>query len=213
MGIDALSELRTSYTRGVLEEKDLAQDPVLQLQKWLEEAVVAGVRDPNAMTLATAAGGRPSARIVLLKGVDARGLTFFTDYGSRKSQELENNPFASVVFYWADMERQVRVEGTVVKTTQAESDAYFYSRPLTSRIGAWASRQSTVLENRTALDANEVECIAQYGTSPIRPPYWGGYRLHPETFEFWQGRPSRLHDRLQYTREAHAEWRIRRLSP
>ncbi len=211
--MDALSELRTSYTRAVLEETGMEKDPIQQLHQWLEEAVTAGVRDPNAMTLATVSNNRPSARIVLLKGMDERGLTFFTDYGSRKAHDLEQHPFASMVFYWANMERQVRVEGAITKTDEEESDAYFYSRPLNSRIGAWVSRQSTVLDSRSVLDTREVECIAQFGTTPTRPPYWGGYRLCPDTFEFWQGRPSRLHDRFQYTRQDGMEWKIARLSP
>ncbi len=209
-----LPDLRTSYTRGALDEKEVAKDPVEQLKRWIEEAVVAGIRDVNAMTLATvSAQGRPSARIVLLKGMDERGLTFFTDYGSRKAQDLAQNPFASIVFYWATMERQVRIEGLVEKTPEEESDAYFYSRPLDSRIGSWVSRQSTLLESRAALDAGEVECMARFGTAVPRPPYWGGYRLCPDHFEFWQGRPSRLHDRLQYTRADGMDWTIARLSP
>jgi pyridoxamine 5'-phosphate oxidase len=166
------------------------------------------------MTLATVDGrGRPSARIVLIKGVDERGFTFFTNYESRKGRALAENPYASLLFYWIELERQVRIEGTVVKTSEAESDAYFASRPASSRIGAWASEQSQVIESRAVLEARERDFSARFGDDPPRPPHWGGYRLVPDAIEFWQGRPSRLHDRLLYTRTPGGDWQIARLSP
>ncbi|MFP4905134.1 pyridoxamine 5'-phosphate oxidase, partial [Paraburkholderia sp. BR14261] len=171
--------------------------------------------EPNAMTVATVdAQGRPAARILLIKGVDERGFVFFTNYESRKGRELSANPHAALLFHWVELERQVRIEGKVELTSAEESDAYFNSRPLGSRIGAWASEQSTVIANRETLEAREREVAAQYGETPPRPPHWGGYRLVPEAIEFWQGRPSRLHDRIRYTREsANVAWRIERLAP
>ncbi|HWT35868.1 MAG TPA: pyridoxamine 5'-phosphate oxidase [Paraburkholderia sp.] len=212
--MSTLADLRKNYSLGSLDIADVDPNPFGQFDRWFKQAIDAQLPEPNTMTLATVdARGRPSARIVLIKGVDERGFVFFTNYESRKGQELAQNPHASLLFYWIELERQVRVEGTVVKTGDAESDTYFASRPLGSRIGAWASEQSKVIESRATLEAREREFSAQYGENPPRPPHWGGYRLIPDAIEFWQGRPSRLHDRLLYTRSGTADWAIARLSP
>jgi len=210
-----LADLRKNYSRGALDAADVDPNPVRQFQTWFAQALDAKLPEPNAMTLATVdARGRPSARIVLIKGVDERGFVFFTNYDSRKGRELAENPAASLLFHWIELERQVRIEGTVVKTSNEESDAYYASRPLGSRIGAWASDQSQPLDSRETLEARERDMIARYGDAPPRPPHWGGYRLVPETIEFWQGRPSRLHDRIVFTRDgADGPWRITRLAP
>ena len=212
--MSTLADLRKNYSLGSLDIADADPNPFRQFDVWFKQAIDAQLPEPNTMTLATVdARGRPSARIVLIKGVDERGFVFFTNYESRKGLELAQNPHASLLFYWIELERQVRVEGTVVKTSDAESDTYFASRPVGSRIGAWASEQSKVIESRAALEAREREFSAQYGDNPPRPPHWGGYRLIPDAIEFWQGRPSRLHDRLLYTRSGNADWTIARLSP
>jgi pyridoxamine 5'-phosphate oxidase len=212
--MSTLAELRKNYALGSLDESDVDRDPIRQFDVWFRQAVVAQLPEPNTMTLATVdERGRPSARIVLIKGVDERGFVFFTNYESHKGHDLARNPHASLLFYWIELERQVRVDGAVVKTSAEESDAYFVSRPLGSRIGAWASEQSRVIENRAQLEAREREMGERYGENPPRPPHWGGYRLVPETIEFWQGRPSRLHDRVLYTREPGGDWRISRLAP
>lgn len=211
----SLADLRKNYSLGSLDAADADRNPIRQFDAWFAQAVDAQLPEPNTMTLATVdSRGRPSARIVLIKGVDERGFVFFTNYESRKGRELADNRFASLLFYWIELERQVRIEGTVIKTSPAESDQYFDSRPLGSRIGAWASEQSQVIESRAILEAREKEISAQYGDHPPRPPHWGGYRLVPDAMEFWQGRPSRLHDRLLYTRSADSgDWQIARLSP
>jgi pyridoxamine 5'-phosphate oxidase len=211
----ALADLRKNYSRDSLDVADVDRDPIRQFEAWFAQAVDAQLPEPNAMTLATVgANGRPSARIVLIKGVDATGFRFYTNYESRKGHELAAHSDAALLFHWVELERQVRIEGRVEKTSAEDSDAYYASRPLGSRIGAWASAQSQVIESRAALEAAEQDISARYGETPPRPPHWGGYRLVPDTIEFWQGRPSRLHDRVQYTRERDAgDWTIVRLSP
>jgi pyridoxamine 5'-phosphate oxidase len=199
-----------------LEREDLLDDPVAQLRTWLVDAEVAGVPLPNAMGLATAgAEGRPSVRQVLLRGVDERGLVFFTNYESRKGRELAENPHAGLVFLWKELDRQVTVRGDVEPVTAEESDAYFATRPRDAQLGAWASRQSSVLGNRRQLDAAVVAAVRRFPVDVPRPPFWGGYRVDPEEFEFWQGRRHRLHDRFRYSRSGDEPtgWRIERLSP
>ena len=210
--MDDIANLRKSYERAELDESASLPDPTAQFELWLQQAIDARLPEPNAMTLATVADGQPSARIVLLKAVDAAGFVFFTNYDSRKGRELAAHPFAALQFHWVELERVVRIEGRVEKTTAAESDAYFATRPLDSRIGAWASPQSTVIESRAVLVANAAKVGARYLMNPPRPPHWGGYRLVPDTFEFWQGRRSRLHDRLRY-RLADGAWLRERLAP
>ena len=211
----SLADLRNNYSLGSLDVADVDRNPFRQFDAWFEQAVNAQLPEPNTMTLATVdSRGRPSARIVLIKGVDERGFVFFTNYESRKGREMAANPYASLLFYWIELERQVRIEGAIIKTSAEESDKYFASRPLGSRIGAWASNQSQVIESRSQLETREREISLLYGDQPPRPPHWGGYRLVPEAIEFWQGRPSRLHDRLLYTRSSeHSDWQISRLSP
>lgn len=210
-----ISDLRREYSLGSLHRKDLLPDPIAQFRAWFDAATAAGILEPNAMTLSTVtAEGKPSARIVLLKGVDARGFSFFTNYDSRKGRELAANPHAALTFLWKEMERQVRVEGTVTKVSQEESEAYFHSRPRNSRLGAWGSNQSEVIANREVLEKNMAEFQARYpGENVPLPPNWGGYLVKPEAIEFWQGQPSRLHDRLVYRRQAGGSWLLERLAP
>ncbi|MEY2838572.1 MAG: pyridoxamine 5-phosphate oxidase, partial [Pseudomonadota bacterium] len=195
-------------------ESHVLADPLAQFQKWFDEAVHAKSVEPNAMTLATVSEqGRPSTRVVLLKGLDSRGLCWYTNYESRKGQELAANPFAALQFFWPDLERVVRVEGRVALMSAQESDEYYRTRPLGSRIGAWASPQSQVIVSRESLEANWAQAQASQGQDPVRPANWGGYRLVPERWEFWQGRSSRLHDRLCFERQGDAAWRLSRLAP
>ena len=209
-----LAELRQEYTLAGLNESDLAPDPFAQFQKWLADAMAAQLAEPNAMVLATVApDGQPSTRTVLLKALDARGFSFFTNYESRKARELAENPRASLTFPWHALERQVNIEGRVSKLPRAEAEAYFKLRPRGSRLGAWASSQSQVIHGRGPLEARMKELEAQYPEEIPLPPNWGGYVLAPERIEFWQGRPSRLHDRLRYTRQPDGSWKIERLSP
>jgi pyridoxamine 5'-phosphate oxidase len=208
-----LSGERKSYERDALEEADAALDPLRQFQAWMDAAFAAKVPEPNAMTLATVgADGRPSTRIVLIKEFDARGIVWFTNYDSRKGRELAVHPFAALQFHWVELERVVRIEGSVERVAAAESDAYFASRPLDSRIGAWASPQSEVIASRGVLVANAARYAAKFLLSPPRPPHWGGFRLKPEAWEFWQGRKSRLHDRLRYRLDG-GNWTRERLAP
>jgi pyridoxamine 5'-phosphate oxidase len=208
-----LAALRKSYERDALDEAHAAEQPLRQFETWMRQALEAGVPEPNAMTLATVDGqGRPSTRIVLIKGYDERGIVWYTNYESRKGRELAGNPHAALQFHWVELERVVRIEGTVDKVSPEESDAYYASRPLDSRIGAWASPQSQPIGSRATLVANAARYAAQFALKPPRPPHWGGYRLRPERWEFWQGRTSRLHDRLCYRLDGD-QWRRERLAP
>lgn len=210
----SLSDMRRSYEQAALDEAHVASDPMQQFQQWMDEAIRCQVIEANAMTLATVdPDGRPSTRVVLLKGLDARGLVWYTNYESRKARALANQPYAALQFFWPDLERVVRVEGLVQQVSAQESDDYYRTRPLDSRIGAWASPQSQVIASRAALEAHWAENQAKQGADPKRPPNWGGYRLNPDRWEFWQGRPSRLHDRLCFTRQADGHWTLTRLAP
>jgi pyridoxamine 5'-phosphate oxidase len=208
-----LADLRKSYERDALDETASAADPLLQFGHWLQQALDAKLPEPTAMTLATVgATGRPSTRVVLCKGFDARGIVWYTNYQSRKGQELAAHPQAALQFHWVELERVVRIEGRVEQVEAALSDEYFASRPLDSRIGAWASPQSQVIDSRTVLVSNAAKLALKYALNPPRPPHWGGYRLLPDTWEFWQGRKSRLHDRLRY-RTQDSGWLRERLAP
>ena len=208
-----IADLRKSYERAELDEAAADSQPMLQFESWLKQAIDAQLPEPNAMTLATvAADGRPSTRIVLIKGIDAQGIVWYTNFNSRKGQELAANPVAALQFHWVELERVVRIEGRVQQVSDAEADAYFASRPLDSRIGAWASPQSQVIKSRAVLVAQAARYAAQFALSPPRPPHWGGFRLVPDRWEFWQGRKSRLHDRLRY-RMQDGQWLRERLAP
>ena len=210
----SIADLRKSYERAELNEDASSAAPGQQFSKWLEEAIAAQLPEPNAMTLATVGSDlRPSTRVVLIKGLDERGIVWFTNYDSRKGRELAGNPHAALQFHWVELERVVRIEGRVEKISDEESDAYFHSRPLDSRIGAWASPQSEVISSRSVLVANAAKFGAQFLLQPPRPPHWGGYRLLADRWEFWQGRRSRLHDRLRYTQQAGGNWLRERLAP
>ena len=211
----SLSDLRREYALAGLKESDLDPSPFKQFDKWFQQALAAGLPEPNAMTLATATpDGKPSARVVLLKGFNEHGFVFFTNYESQKGRELSANPHAALVCYWIELERQVRISGRVSRVSAEESEDYFRSRPVGSQLGAWVSRQSQVVSGREILEDKLEELTQEYQSKPIPlPPYWGGYRVAPDTIEFWQGRPNRLHDRLRYTRQSGDQWLIERLSP
>ena len=208
-----IADLRKSYEKAELSEDASESEPLKQFERWLNEAIHSEVPEPNAMTVATVASNmRPSTRVVLIKGYDERGIVWYTNYNSRKGQELAGNPYAALQFHWVELERVVRIEGRMEKVSDEESDTYFHSRPLDSRIGAWASPQSQVIDGRTVLVTNAAKYAAQFMLNPPRPPHWGGYRLVPDEWQFWQGRKSRLHDRLRY-RLSQNKWVRERLAP
>jgi pyridoxamine 5'-phosphate oxidase len=211
----SIADLRQEYSTQSLLESDAAANPIDQFDKWWQQALNSAIVEPNAMTLATASSdGMPSARVVLLKGFDKNGFVFFTNYKSYKGMQLDENPKACLVFFWKELERQVRIMGLVKKLSPEENDAYFHSRPVGSQLGAWASPQSQVIESRNWLDNHYLEVAEQFKEQPIeRPAHWGGYNVQPVIVEFWQGRPSRLHDRIQYTLQENGEWRMERLAP
>ncbi len=210
----SIADIRKSYEHAELSEDASHADPLKQFAQWLDEAIHGKLPEPNAMTLATVGSDlRPSTRVVLIKGFDARGIVWYTNYDSRKGQELAGNPYAALQFHWVEMERVVRIEGVVEKVDAAASDAYFHTRPLDSRIGAWASPQSQVISSRAVLVANAARYGAKFLLQPPRPPHWGGYCLRPDGWQFWQGRKSRLHDRLRYTLQPGGDWKRERLAP
>jgi pyridoxamine 5'-phosphate oxidase len=211
----SVADLRQNYTKAGLSEADIAANPFVQFQTWFDQALAAALPEPNAMTLATATPeGKPSARVVLLKGFDDRGFVFYTNYNSTKGRQLQANAQAALVFWWAQLERQVRLEGTIVPVAATEADSYFASRPRGSQLGAWASPQSDLVESREVLETRLQHLEQEYRDRDIpRPPHWGGFCLIPDRIEFWQGRPNRLHDRLNYRRDRRGQWQIERLAP
>jgi pyridoxamine 5'-phosphate oxidase len=210
-----IADLREDYRLKSLDFTDVTSNPFIQFETWFQEAVTAKTLEPNAMVLATVAEGKPSARVVLLKGLNTEGFVFFTNYTSRKGVELAENPHAALCFNWLDLQRQVRIEGVIKKISETDSDAYFYSRPFSSRIGAWASPQSQIIPDRSILEQNTVQLTQKYADTEgvPRPAHWGGYVLLPTSIEFWQGRSSRLHDRIRYKKQENGDWKIERLAP
>jgi pyridoxamine 5'-phosphate oxidase len=212
--VDPASSRYDHAARG-LHRRDLDPDPIKQFSNWFTASIEAGIRDVNAMSLATATpNGQPSVRTVLLKGFDQDGFVFFTNYESQKGRQLESNSYAALAFYWIELDRQIRISGPAEKTSREESERYFHSRPVASQLGAWASRQSEVIDARRVLDARLAQMTERFAGKPISlPPHWGGYRVNPETMEFWQGRANRMHDRFRYTRQPDGSWMIDRLAP
>ena len=208
-----IQNLRRQYSKSTLSASSVSKDPFKQFEKWFQDVLKSGFLEPNAMTLATATkAGKPSARIVLLKGIHDNGFVFYTNYKSKKGKEIEENPYGSLLFYWDKLERQIRIEGTIEKVSQKESEEYFNTRPYKSRVGAWASKQSSVIESRSAIVKEFLKYMMKFKNHVPLPDVWGGYRLIPDSFQFWQGRPNRLHDRVRYIKNK-SGWKIERLAP